>query len=187
MVNEGSVAQRIIFPIELEVLIYHASDLEVPEFNANLELIGPRLVVWAWYVAMTHAIMNKDSEWVRLLWEAGRTVTVRFMLESASGGNCTQGHPIVREACEASGLDHDIRDIREASRNASGYGCNEQQAFEVDSIGEGWQASCSWRGSGERICCQTATTSSVAWVRFCASALSSGWPDAWCVLGQCSL
>ena len=75
--TDGSIKERIFFPVPLETVVNGQEELHT-SYNSTLPLLGADTCVLGWCLAMHDAMQASDTQWIQLLWECGRSVTLRF-------------------------------------------------------------------------------------------------------------
>ena len=71
---------RIVFPTMLEGYSRSAADVSADDFDGSIRLLGGHALVQAWYVAALQAGQAENHEWLRQLWQAALTVTLKVSI-----------------------------------------------------------------------------------------------------------
>jgi len=71
---------RIVFPTMLEGYSRSAADVSADHFDGSIRLLGGHALVQAWYVAALQAGQAENHEWLRQLWQAALTVTLKVSI-----------------------------------------------------------------------------------------------------------
>ena len=76
---------RLLFPCILDVGLERPDEASEPElWEQSLVVLAGVPLLQAWYVAVGRAIRERDEVWLKLLWDAGLGVTLRFRSGLAS-------------------------------------------------------------------------------------------------------
>ena len=74
------MASRISFPTMFEGHARSAADVKSDHFDGSIRLLGGHALAQAWYVATIQACANENHEWLRQLWQAALTITLKVSI-----------------------------------------------------------------------------------------------------------
>ena len=72
---KASCKGRLVWPITMEAAGLTRVEYSAEYFDSSIRLLGGHTVLYAWYGAMRDALMARDDDMIRMLWECGLTMT----------------------------------------------------------------------------------------------------------------
>ena len=81
---ESEGLERIAFPCVLTAYSgTHGGGVSLNEMPKHLKLLGGQAIVFAWLLAAARALTSCDKDWLKMLWQAALTCTVRLYATTA--------------------------------------------------------------------------------------------------------
>ena len=74
---KASCKGRLAWPITMEAAGLTRVEYSAEYFDSSIRLLGGHTVLYAWYGAVRDALMARDDDMMRMLWECGLTMTLQ--------------------------------------------------------------------------------------------------------------
>jgi len=73
---------RLVWPIAMEAYVLVKAEIFKDYFDHSIALLAGHAMLFAWYGAMFNALVKRDSDMIRLLWECGLTMTLNVQISA---------------------------------------------------------------------------------------------------------